>query len=942
MDEMWLKYLGDRAVTRGVAAARGYVQVHSGKPGDGNMAATYGFRPSTGGLLMPLHPLIGEQTYQVRFPPGSEPIAKGGKRRRFDTPSGQPNHLATSPVTRDKLDAGKESIVITEGVTRVDALAGYGVPALALMGAFNWRGRNAKGGWTALADWESVSIKGNRFLLAFDGDVENNKMVSAAARRLSEFLYRRDADQVLILNLPGAQGLDDWIASNPQDDGVVLVRKLLEYAYKEVKAKPRDTEPLPAGRLFAIDDASAWSLSPQGDAHRLLLYRPETLCVVQPDTPGGSWGLLTESKGGRWTRDGVNKLILESALSWQSEVLRKETAGDFERGETIRATRHAVDSAKPRGMAETLASIPGVYGLLSDRGKLPPVLSSCYDNQVDADLTTLGTPDGVLSLDTGDLLPATEARTRFVTRSIPDSYKPGARHPLVDGLLSHLDDQQREYLLSALAWAGRGSPPKAWYLLVGDRDGGKSTLYRAAFAAVGDVSASGYGVSIAITSIMATRFVNPNQHTQGMVGMHQGRWGFLTGEPPRGEFNNELIKSLTGGDHVEIRGLNEKGAKRPVAATMFGALNMNRLPNIKLDHPAIAGRTKMLRYPKLPLSEDELDREYQNRVSNTRAARQAFFATLMSHLLKMDRAPQDIPIVAEFVREHTDSTIGLVGVWIRDHLVVTHSANDVVNTETLWTQLSAKFELSEDGRIEGKSRRATLAQVRDLVEGLPVASRALRGQTEWRGVRLLTDDEVMAETSATLPAVCAICKANGKLKVLTERDYAGREFANTCKECSDQKGGMGPGPDGTGTPAPVPGEMRLTIQQRLGEMEGERQRSVAEIRNTGDHEGLQLLTQAMFGLRSFMASNPDVILRPEHVAGSEANLVALVERIARMNGDLVSSDYDWTPLTLDLRRVAEQHLEESREPREAGFQEVVLRWFQPPLMAREGVHGATS
>ena len=136
-------YLKARAVLPHVARSHEATATFwKGKPSnkssdDEKFAVTYGFPQVRPGFLIPLHPLSdGEAKYQLRHLPDDT-----GYRKKFRTPYGQANCLATSPLTRADLMKGYEAIVIAEGVTRVDALAGFGVPAVGILGAWNWRGK---------------------------------------------------------------------------------------------------------------------------------------------------------------------------------------------------------------------------------------------------------------------------------------------------------------------------------------------------------------------------------------------------------------------------------------------------------------------------------------------------------------------------------------------------------------------------------------------------------------------------------------------------------------------------------------------------------------------------------------------------------------------------------------------------------------------------------
>ena len=721
--------------------------MYSGKPTGTEFASSQGFTQKDGGLLIPLHPLIGgDQRYQLRYLPGDEPNRRG-KAQKFTTPRGQPNCLVTSPLTRDKVAAGQELIFICEGVTRVDALASYGIPAVGLLGVHAWRGTNSKGGLTALADWETVSIKGNRFVLAPDGDVQTNPLVLMATERLAGFLRGRGADNVMILALPPAQGLDDFIAARNGADVDTLLNEIKALCTQEVARPARIPKESPDG-FFEKDDAEPWSLSPQGDAYRLLAHSPDKVMVVRPADPKGSWSIMVEVAGGRWSYRDVDKLLLDSALAWHHEVTHKalNCPDAMSRHSAEKATKHAVQAATPRGRAETLASIGAVYGSLEGREQLlPKGLTVCDEKDIDSDRFSIGTPDGVLSLKTGELLPPAEARKLKVTRSIPDSYDKDARHPLVDALMAHLDQAARKYITDALGWALRGNPSRRWYLLCGEAGGGKTSLFLAVHAAMGDVANSGYAVWFDIESLLTSRFSNPNGHQSGLVGMHNARFAFGEEPPPHRNFNEGLVKNITGGGAVAIRDLNERGQKKPVMATMFVGMNPVALPGLHLDSTALSVRTKLLVYPQLTVPPEKRDEDFQKRVVENKAIRQAIVAMLVDACRQLDNPPVDTPSIEAFLAERRDEAIGPVGVWLRSRLEVTNQHINVVNLDALWALLGEEFG-EKDGDIEGRDRRATWSLCRELVSGLPIVKRTRRG-SEWRGVRLLTEEEAEAHSN---------------------------------------------------------------------------------------------------------------------------------------------------------------------------------------------------
>ena len=200
------------------------------------------------------------------------------------TPARQRNVLVTSPVTRDGLAQPDELIVIAEGVTRVDALTAYGIPSVGILGINNWRTSIPP---TAIGDFEALGIKGNRFVIAPDGDVRVNKNVNAAVKRLRTLLLGKGADKVFVMALPGTQGLDDWLAASQFKDRNAVAHAMLELCTDRVE----DTTPVPLGDVSVIEDAGPWSCTPAADVRRLLEYAAERFCVseVRPGVHGDCW-----------------------------------------------------------------------------------------------------------------------------------------------------------------------------------------------------------------------------------------------------------------------------------------------------------------------------------------------------------------------------------------------------------------------------------------------------------------------------------------------------------------------------------------------------------------------------------------------------------------------------------------------------------------------------
>ena len=145
---------------------------------------------------------------------------------------------------------------------------------------------------------------------------------------------------------------------------------------------------------------------------------------------------------------------------------------------------------------------------LGRQGRLPAGFTEAKEFELDQNKRYLGAPNGVIDLDTGDLLTGDAARSKLVTRSVPDPYNPNAQHPAVDGLLAHLDDEHRDWILAAVAYALRGNPNRRIYVLEGPPGGGKTTLLNAVRACLGSVKAGGYGFTLQENALVLDKWSN--------------------------------------------------------------------------------------------------------------------------------------------------------------------------------------------------------------------------------------------------------------------------------------------------------------------------------------------------------------------------------------------------------------------------------------------------
>ena len=113
----------------------------------------------TPGLLLPIWDLNGDiASYQFR--PDQPQLNRDGKVTKYETPQGSTMILDVSPVIHDQLRDVGVPLLITEGLKKADAAISQGGGCVALLGVWNWRGKDAKGATRMLPEFERIPLRG--------------------------------------------------------------------------------------------------------------------------------------------------------------------------------------------------------------------------------------------------------------------------------------------------------------------------------------------------------------------------------------------------------------------------------------------------------------------------------------------------------------------------------------------------------------------------------------------------------------------------------------------------------------------------------------------------------------------------------------------------------------------------------------------------------------
>ena len=205
------------SISEAVIQARGYCSLSGG---DGvRFLKEHGFSAAQAknmpALELPLWTTDGQQALMV-YRPDSPRFDKKGKAIKYEIPRGACMRLDCPPRCQPALGDPATPLWITEGQKKADALASHGACAIALLGVWAWKGKNAFGGNTVLADFDYIAWKGRDVRLVFDSDVVSKPEVRTALRRLTQMLTNRQVT-VRTASLPSADGrkvgVDDFLAA---------------------------------------------------------------------------------------------------------------------------------------------------------------------------------------------------------------------------------------------------------------------------------------------------------------------------------------------------------------------------------------------------------------------------------------------------------------------------------------------------------------------------------------------------------------------------------------------------------------------------------------------------------------------------------------------------------------------------------------------------------
>ena len=259
LDPSHLAALHASAISDEVIISRGYRTVRSN-----DELRKFGFAPAqckVPGLLLPVHTTDGGNGLAVYRPDNPRVLEDRSKRNpdgthpckvlKYEFPKGESMRLDCPPKCQPLLGDPSMALWITEGQKKADAMASAGLCAIALLGVWNFKGKNEFGSSTFLADWDYIGLQGRDIRIIFDSDILTKHEVRSAIDRLTEHLQRKGA-MVTAVYLPHGEngkklGVDDWLAAG---HSVNELEALVEAPHPAPKPAPVITELLDASPVM--------------------------------------------------------------------------------------------------------------------------------------------------------------------------------------------------------------------------------------------------------------------------------------------------------------------------------------------------------------------------------------------------------------------------------------------------------------------------------------------------------------------------------------------------------------------------------------------------------------------------------------------------------------------------------------------------------------------
>ena len=284
---------------------------------------------------------------------------------------------------------------------------------------------------------------------------------------------------------------------------------------------------------------------------------------------------------GKVWRDDLHQTLSHEFLVLSRERREQAARDDDERN--VKRWTKAGDRPRVEAALKMLQTVPGV---------------SKSANDMDPDRHLVNLTNGVLNLDSGELLP--HDPKYLLTKLMNVAYDPEATCPNFQAFMERVlpDPEMRTYVQRALGYTLLGdADQRAIFLIHGPSGTGKSTLMDTMADVFGD-----YGTTAPAGTFRATgREHGPTNDLHALRGR---RFVSTSGTNEGTSYNEDLLKRLTGRDRVTSRELYQANQEWTPVCTLW--LATNHPPRFNTDDDAIWRRLKLVPFNTVLLDDNQV------------------------------------------------------------------------------------------------------------------------------------------------------------------------------------------------------------------------------------------------------------------------------------------------------------------------------------------------
>lgn len=469
------------------------------------------------------------------------------------------------------------------------------------------------------------------------------------------------------------------------------------------------------------------------NAKRLLAMYGDRLLVVH-DTDGRISDLRVADEYGIWTT-GTTTLLgwMSDIAEWLIEKARREgldRVAPQHWMSTLNALNRLQEPVALEGIRKEAATALAQLRREGLPGKAGQVVD-CRPHELDEKHQYLGVGNGVVDLHTDRLLPPEEGRRALLTVRTEVEYDPAATHPAIDCLFAHLPREIEQWWWSVLGFHLLGHPSRRFYVVVGPKSGGKSTVANALERCLGP-----YLRRPGDTALAPTRGRNAGLSPEMECFTTPVRLAIFD-EVANLRVATPLLKRLSGDGGQTYRPLYQAERTERVTATVAFICNEGSEPHLQLRDEAMADRFRRLPYPTLPNPDPAMKDTVE-----TKEFAQALLARLVARAAAATaRVPPEEPDeVKQYTVERVLEDAGALGEFAK-RIVPGEGLLTVAELWAAWCRHNGKTgnpdQIQEAGGI---SKRKLSGALREYLLGrfpapkvTTVGGKRIRG---WRGWKL--------------------------------------------------------------------------------------------------------------------------------------------------------------------------------------------------------------